>query len=222
MYYFPYLLLSKNDTRNNNIAESLEEELGVMLSLKKSFYQSLPQELIKPLYDLLEIMTHNEKILINLFRTNLNIISEELPQIDIFRIRDRLMKLLIIMRIKSKDLLHNLDDIFTFSDIVRKQELWEGFPLFKKEIVDIETVVEWNNLLLQRLSNIHENIYKLFFILEPILLTIIFSVSLSQNSLQNDKIFNETGIIHKIPEMVSAITIIYTETLIYTKLLNSL
>lgn len=222
MYYFPYLLLSKNDTRNNNIAESLEEELGVMLSLKKSFYQSLPQELIKPLYDLLEIITHNEKILINLFRTNLNIISEELPQIDIFRIRDRLMKLLIIMRIKSKDLLHNLDDIFTFSDIVRKQELWEGFPLFKKEIVDIETVVEWNNLLLQRLSNIHENIYKLFFILEPILLTIIFSVSLSQNSLQNDKIFNETGIIHKIPEMVSAITIIYTETLIYTKLLNSL
>lgn len=162
MYYYPFLLLSDDDIRNSTMADLIEGEMHDDKKLKEEFYRVLPDDLPKKvLYDLLDIQNTITLILLDTFRCNLNILSTNLGEAKIWQVKEKLKRLLAMLRRKCSEIMYPIEEL-TFFDIVSKTEKWEESKIFA-EI----SPAEWNSLFLTRLSDIHRYVSKLVEVLEP-------------------------------------------------------
>ena len=111
MYYYPFLLLTEDDVRNATIADLLDDQALESIALKKALYNSLPDNMpIRALYDLLDIEAVMNKLLCDILRANVNVLKKTLPDIDNWRVKDKLKRSLTMLRRKSVDILHTYDD----------------------------------------------------------------------------------------------------------------
>jgi hypothetical protein len=165
MYQYPFLLLTEDDVRNSTIADMIEEDMLETSLLKKNLYNRLPDSIdVKKLYDLLEIQVIMTKMLCDFFRSHMNVLHRDLPEIDIWRIKEKLKRTLTVTRRNCADLLHNYDG-YVFGDTLRKLDLWEDHPVLRDAKPQ-----KWNNHFLNRISDIHRHMYRLCLVLEDILL----------------------------------------------------
>src|SRR5690242_14634433 len=110
MYQYPFLLLTEDDARNSALADLIEDDMLETSMLKKDLYSRLPDSIdVKKLYDLLEIQVIMTKMLCDIFRSHMNVLLHDLPEIDIWRIKEKLKRTLTITRRKCADILHNYD-----------------------------------------------------------------------------------------------------------------
>ena len=148
MYYYPFLILTNNHSRNSKIADTLQEDTINYINFKKKLFETLSEEHKIFLYELLEIYKINNSILINVF--NKFTIKTNLIPIDSFRLKEKLIKLLKSLRNKCLSLHFPTQDgeLFSIDD-------WEG-----SHFLNSSNSSDWNNLCLQRLSDIHAHIFK--------------------------------------------------------------
>lgn len=160
MYHYPLLLLTADDIRNNAIADLLEDDLHLYVATKKQLYSTLPDTFVykKQLYDNLEFRKISEQMLFDVFRSNMNVLTTTLPDIDNWRIKDKLKRMLTVMRRKSQDFIYPHDDDWNFSDKLNKSDLWEGHDSFTAKD---GTPSQMNSVLLNRLSDVHKHVYKI-------------------------------------------------------------
>jgi len=168
MYWFPFLSITSDDVRNAAIADIFEDELSESQRLKNEFYSSLHESGVpqhKALFDLLELERLNSTTMLDIFRTNFTVLEAQLPDIDVWRIREKTKRLLTFLRLKGKEIIHPFDD-FSFSDKLRKPDLWEDNTIFRDAPPQ-----QWNTIILNRISDIHHHLSKLVEHLEKRILT---------------------------------------------------
>lgn len=223
MYQYPFLLLTADDIRNSSIADMIEDEMTENTTIKNEFYTSLPSELPKKvLYDLLEIDNTMANIFVEIFRSNMNVLDSKMPDIDVWRVKDKLKRLLTILRRKCPDITHPFDD-FLFSDKIRKIDLWEDNKAFNKE-----TPSEWNAIFLNRISDIHRHMYRLVNILEPRVLVFNQVLSAPSNSTSSTSSsfssYSESSsdVMNSIGKILETCRIMHREVKDYTRLIDSL
>lgn len=216
MYQFPLLLLTEDDVRNSALADMFEDELIDTVKIQKALYDSLMENMpIRSLYDLMEINVIMTKILCDIFRSHMNVLNKELPEIDIWRVKERLKRTLTIIRRKSTDILHTYDD-YLFGDTLRKTELWEDNPSVKSS-----KPYEWNANFLNRISDIHKHMHRLTITIEPRLLVKTQQLKSLEN--QDDTAVNDyTETINSLPKILEACRGIHKEIKDYVRLIDSL
>lgn len=214
MYYYPLLLLTSDDVRNNSLADMFQDELSESNSLKNVLYESLENDKVqkKSLYDLLEIENIISKSILDVFRSNMNILNSDLPAIDIWRIREKTKRLLTILRRKCQDLLHPFDN-YTFADNLTKSELWEDSVVLGSE-TDTQL---WNSTVLKRISDIHHYLSKLVDSLEKRVL--VGNITLES---QNEEFIKTQEIISNLGVISEATRVIYKEIKDYIRLVDHL
>jgi hypothetical protein len=211
MYTFPFLLLTADDVRNGNIADMFDEEISQHLASRKSFFETLPDELpVEHLQDILSIEVLLGNIFSDMCKCNMNILSSDLPEMDIWRVRERVKRLLTLLRRKSVDLIHPFDN-FTFSDKVKKHDLWED-----NDAIFSGQPENWNALVLTRISEIHQNVTRFANEMTPRLLVY------NQVLKQSDSVDKEREAMDKIEKMVDTTRSIGREVKDYLRLIGSL
>lgn len=157
-YTFPIWLLTVDDVRNNQIADMLEDTFDSYKAQKEAFYDSLEGTLFhhKALYDLLEMQTVATKMLLEIFRCNINVLHTELPEIDVYRLRNISKHALAVWRSESKQIVHQLSDD-NLLDSIHHPNKWDEHPKFSEN----GEPVDWNGIVLSRLSEIHRHIHDL-------------------------------------------------------------
>ena len=154
MYQFPFLLLTSDEVRNNVLADMINDELETYKISERKFIDELPDSIAKkPLIDLADTEIILTQLLLDTFRSRMNVLNSELPEIDYWRLKDKVKKLLTVMRRKSSELIHHSSDC-KFIDLVKKVEMWEDAKLFTSK-----TPIEWNQTVLNRISDIHHNVH---------------------------------------------------------------
>lgn len=199
MYFYPFLVLTSNHSRNKKIADTLQEETFDYINMKKKLFERLSEENKNFLYELLEIYKINNSILINVFNTNMTSININLIPIDLFRLKEKLVKLLKILRNKCLSI--------KFSDeygihLPSSVEEWE-----ESHFLNSSNGSDWNNLCLQRLSDIHAYIFKHLEIVE-------YKILVTGNI--------GTSISHQIPDIIEIMKLIHKEIKDYLKFIESL
>jgi hypothetical protein len=162
MYFFPFMLLTNDVISNNKFADIFLEEFLETEQEEKDLYLTLPDETFtKTLYDLLDLEKLITCFLIDVFRTNFKVLVEEMPQMDRWRIKDQIKRSLTQMRKLSVHLIHPYDTSYFFIDLTRKFEAWDGNQIFSND----NKPVEWNQIFINRISDIHRNLEKLIKVL---------------------------------------------------------
>jgi hypothetical protein len=185
MYTYPYLLITLDNVRNVAIANLLEEESNREMEYKKQMYENLSDTtVIKELYRLIDINNVMNKMLIDVLQSHITIFfissytsssSLSMSEMDVWRVKERLKRLLTLMRKRCEDLYHNLDnDTFfeksgvpgqSFANIVKDVDEWEGAVNIPGSLPNV-----WNTIFLKRLSDIHKHMYILTNSLETYIL----------------------------------------------------
>jgi hypothetical protein len=215
MYYFPFLLLTEDDIRNGTIADLFEDDMIDTLAYKKLLYESLPDDMpIRSLTDLSDIQLTVNKILCETLRSNMNVLKKPLPEIDNWRIKDKLKRSLTMLRRKCADILHTYDN-YTFSDLLRKPDMWEDHPHFH-----VTRPIDWNTVFLNRISDIHRHVCKLVEILEIKLL--LKNVMLKKTEYNETNLTNDTNLMNSTAKILEACRFIHRETKEYIRLIDSL
>jgi cob(I)alamin adenosyltransferase len=219
MYSYPFLLMTMDDIRNASLADMFEDELLDTLKWKTEFYESLPESFPKrALHDLKEIEATITKILLEIFRSHMNILSTKLPAIDVYRVREKLKRLLIMMRRKGVEIMHEYDTEYTFADTVRKLDKWE-----EHESMRGDNVSDANSVFLNRVSDIHHHLSRLVENMEPRLLIFSQVSSLPEeqanHALEHVSNLTSSTDISKIAEVCR---ILYKEIKEYIRLVDSL
>ena len=152
MYFYPILLLSDDDLRNKALASMFKEQLASSQG-KKAFFTSGTDNI--PCDDLLDL-SHIEAImtmmLVEIFHTNMNILKkeEELPQIDIWRIKTKAKRLLSTIRRKcEKELVHDSSPLQFIELMDGGDDMW---------ICLDNSADRCNQLVLKRISDVHQNV----------------------------------------------------------------
>lgn len=160
IYYYPIWLLTVDDNRNSTLADLFESDMELFLEEKRQFYDSLmgTQYHHKALYELLEVQRLSSLMLIKVFRANLNILNSNLPTMDVYRLKDKTKNLLATWRVKGEHIVHPYDNSI-FTDVLRKSEKWDSHP---KLAIEAGDPVDWNGIILSRLSDIHKTLHELF------------------------------------------------------------
>lgn len=217
MYQFPFLLLTEDDARNSALADLIEDDLLETNILKKNLYKRLPNELqIKSLYDLLAIQDIMTKILCEIFRSHMNVLNKDLPEINVWRIKEKLKRTLTITRRKSADILHNYDG-YAFGDTLRKLDLWEDHPVLKGTKPH-----EWNANFLNRISDIHRHMYRLCIVLEDLLLLQNQQLKTSDDKSDTLDKLDHNVITNSLGKILDACRAIHKEVRDYVRLVDSL
>lgn len=159
-YFYPLWLLTIDDARNSQLADLFETEIEEFVIQKTKFYDSLggTQYHSKALYDLLTIQQLATNMLVRLFRSNLNVLNSTLPTIDVVRIKEKTKNVLGAWKTSCLNITHPFDNS-QFIDTILKHEKWDGHP---KLTLETGEPVDWNGIILSRLSDIHRNLHELF------------------------------------------------------------
>lgn len=215
MYQYPLLLLTSDDVRNATIADLLEAEMSDWEILKKSLYSRLSDEQIKRyLYDILEIEITMTKMLLVIFRSNINVVNKELTPLEQWRIKERLKRCLYAIRTCSVNILHNHDN-YAFSDSLMKLELWEN----SVNVVS-STTSDWNRNFVSRVGDVHKHLHRLVSVLEPVLL--FSNVHLKPLDKKKGLATNYNETINSLGTILEACRKIYNEISEYTRLMDTL
>lgn len=149
-------MLTEDEIRNNSIADLLEEEAERIETEWKEIVIALDEKIQKKtLYELFEMQKIMSKVLSETFRSKLVKLSNGSSEIQQYQTKERMKRLIALLRTRSEELIHPFDD-YQFSDKVRKKDVWENSPIFRQN--DLSLCV---GLLTSRLSEIHYNIFKL-------------------------------------------------------------
>jgi len=210
MYQYPLLLLTGDDVRNATLADLLEDEMIDTTKLKKKFYDNLTDDMpLRNLYDLVEIEVIMTKMICDIFRSHMNVMHKDLPNMDRWRLKERLKRTLTIVRRRCSDILHTFDD-YSFGDTLRKLELWEENCSRKDS-----TPEEWNANFLNRVSDIHRHLFRYITVIEPRLLVRNQQLKTSDGSEYDDAV-------NSISKTLEACRTIYKEIKDYVRLVDSL
>jgi hypothetical protein len=159
VYFYPFLLLSSDIQRNQTLATMFSGKMEEDLEKKKRLYETLKNVteseilVVKMLYDLLYLSHYNNIILLDCFRVNTNKLTQgHIVDIDRRRLYERGRRLLVTLRQKCFETLNIFDDN-EFSDLVLLESNWTlRIELSQRD---------WNNMIFNRISEIHSHIYNL-------------------------------------------------------------
>ena len=112
MYYYPFWLLTPDETRNLSVADRIEEELDRFARQRLAFWTELEDQNLQPaetkesFEGLLDIQREIDGMYLDVARCNLAVLNGPLPQVDHFRIKDKVKKLMGSLRRRCIDLDH--------------------------------------------------------------------------------------------------------------------
>lgn len=161
MFAHPLLLLTANGERNRRIAEILEAEVQHEYSTKASYYGDLPSQKfdVAALVNLCAMEKSMCVLVVAAFRTKLDSLNLDLPDIDFWRLKEKVKKCLSSIRRTSAGITHVFDD-GDFTAKVGEHESWDEHPSFTNAASnDRARLIQWNALLLNRVSDVHRALH---------------------------------------------------------------
>ena len=165
MYYYPFWLLTPDETRNASVADRLEEESDRFVEERSELFGLLKDPETKgSLESLTEFQKEADAMFFCVARCNLSILASPLPQVDHLRIKDKIKKLMSSLRRRCVDFDHPWQTA-AWADDVYSSGKWEGSSAFTTD-----DPCAWNSVFLARLSALHHHLYLLRTALEPRLL----------------------------------------------------
>jgi hypothetical protein len=146
MYYFPFLLLTPDNGRNEAIADRLEEEM-------KMFRTNRPAATDDAMRGLYLLQDNADAILIRVARSNLSAFADEMPALDHHRARDKLKRVLLTLRRMIPDMQHDWPVPGWLDSVAPPTPVDLNDPDF--------SVPKANSEFLTRLSSLHHQIFLL-------------------------------------------------------------
>jgi hypothetical protein len=119
------------------------------------------------------------------------------------------------MRRKCGDMFHTYDN-YVFSDLLRKQDMWEDHPSLK-----ILKPNEWNTVFLNRISDVHRHMCQFVQVVEPKLL--LKNVMLKRQEEEAPLMsHDDTGLMNSTSKILEGCRFLHREAKEYTRLIDSL
>ncbi|KAJ3032283.1 hypothetical protein HDV00_007720 [Rhizophlyctis rosea] len=168
MFTFPMLSLTADENRNRHIGGLLETEASSTFKQRRAFYEGLAGDATIDSRSLFTVDAAEREIygaLVNIFKMKISSLQGDMPEIDVWRVREKSKRVLGLMRKHISDVAHVIGPPTSFVEKLANATEWEENSVFSvsgdgsEDDRGDDMMAQLNSLILSRFSDIHHAIH---------------------------------------------------------------